>query len=115
MKRKTLRRPRPGQESAQQALSEQDIAPCSRPQRRRRSFPADGDLEQSARDAGTVCAYELHLPNSDRARYHHDVHKAFASIRIGMCTLACTNTFPLWDSDTGEWRAGLRAAIGLSR
>lgn len=53
------------------------------------------------------------VPLDGRIAYHSAVTKAFEPTGIGMCMWAYSNTFPFYDSESGKWLPGLRAAVGL--
>lgn len=53
------------------------------------------------------------IPLSERVKYQTAVRTAFDELGIGMCAWAYTNTFPLWDQQTGKWVPGMLAAMGL--
>lgn len=62
---------------------------------------------------GETGAYDGGTTLDQRIAYHGAVNEAFAPTGIGMCAWAYTNTFPFWDSASGDWLPGLREAFGL--
>jgi Cellulase (glycosyl hydrolase family 5) len=53
------------------------------------------------------------IPLNDRVKYQKTVRQAFDAVGIGMCAWGYTNTFPLWDQQTGKWVPGMLDAMGL--
>ncbi len=62
---------------------------------------------------GETGAYDLHVSTPERVEYHRAVTEAFAPTGIGVCMWAYTNTYPFYDSTSGQWLEGMRDAIGL--
>lgn len=54
------------------------------------------------------------IPLNDRVKYQKSVRQAFDAVGIGMCAWGYTNTFPLWDQQTGKWVPGMLDAMGLA-
>jgi Cellulase (glycosyl hydrolase family 5) len=50
---------------------------------------------------------------ADRVNYQKSVRMAFDQVGIGMCAWGYTNTFPLWDQQSGKWVPGMLDAMGL--
>ncbi len=54
------------------------------------------------------------IPLSERVKYQTAVRIAFDAAGIAMCSWGYTNTFPLWDQQTGAWLPGMLGAVGLA-
>lgn len=54
------------------------------------------------------------IPLNDRVKYQKSVRQAFDAVGVGMCAWGYTNTFPLWDQQTGKWVPGMLDAMGLA-
>ncbi|MEL6876859.1 MAG: cellulase family glycosylhydrolase [Pseudomonadota bacterium] len=63
---------------------------------------------------GETGAYDKHSSTQERAAYHQAVREAFAPAGVGICTWAYANTFPFWDSASGEWLPDMLEAMGLA-
>lgn len=53
------------------------------------------------------------IPLYDRVHYQMTVRLALDRLGVGSCAWGYTNTFPLWDQNSGNWLPGMRAAMGL--
>ena len=62
---------------------------------------------------GETGAFDRHSPTEERAAYHRAITEAFGPTGMGICMWAYANTFPFYDTKSGQWLPGMRAAIGL--
>lgn len=53
------------------------------------------------------------IPLDDRVKYYTTVRQAWDQLGLGLCAWGYTNTFPLWDQQSGDWLPGMRGAMGL--
>lgn len=93
-----------------------------------REFGTSADKAQLAADVAKLQAYVQRtgktpfigefgaidkIGREQRVLYMDTVRKGWSQAGIGTCAWAYTNTFPLYDSGSRQWVAGMRAAMGL--